>query len=275
MKKKRPHDPGKKQSKEEVKRRKFEQNQSKAKPYLLVTSSAFWFEIFKRKPHLYQLHYFLLKVKRIRRGGSELIDIIFDKLYAIQEQNFELAAALRNKERQMEEAFMQKHKINKLDVKYAMVKNGKINLGVFYIRKHSKKNKYLDATQNGEVQKFLQRIHKDDVVRMDIYDIQPLFEKYKSVTYKQLNINDFKSYSELKRFVNHVLKEDLRIWAVCLHINDLTVNEISMQGIGEIIDIVSYLNSTAAMIWGYDRKRPLKDFSDQVEISMLLFSDAR
>ena len=259
----------------EIKALKFEQNQKQAKPYLLVTSSRFWFEIFKRRPHLYQLHYFLLKVKRIRRGGNELIDILFDKLYAIHDQNFELAAALRDEEKQMEQAFMQKHNINKLLNEYCTVKNGKVNLGIFYAVKQSRKNKNRDATQNNEVQKLLQKIHKDVVIKIDIYDIQPLYEKYKSVWHRQVEITDFERYSELIKFVNEVLKDNICVKAFCLYINDLTVNEMSLPEIGKIIDMVSFLNSTAEMIWGYDRKQPTKDNTNHIELSMLLFYDQK
>jgi hypothetical protein len=124
-------------SKKEIRAYKFEQNQKHAKPYLLVTSSKFWFRFFGQKPHLYKLHLFLLRTYKIRKGGPELIDIMFDKINAIHEQNFELAASLRDTELQMQKSFMQSHNIIIHDYRYATVKNGKINFGIFYIKKRS------------------------------------------------------------------------------------------------------------------------------------------
>lgn len=262
-------------TRKEIKALKFEQNQKQAIPYLLVTSSRFWFEIFKRRPHLYQLHYFLLKVKRIRKGGNELIDILFDKLYAIHDQNFELAAALRDDERQIEQAFLQKHKIYKLENEYCTVKNGKVNLGIFYTEKQSRKKKNMDATQNTEVQQFLKSIDKKDIVTIDLDDIQPLYEKYKTVGYKQIIVNDFENYWELKRFINQILKKSLSIEAICLHFNDLTAKEISITHIGAMLDIFNYLNPAEHIYWGYARNNQIKATSDQVEVSILIFIEKK
>ena len=134
-----------KYTKEEIQRHKFKLNQKHAKPLLLVTSSRYWYKLFCNKPYLFRLHWLLIKTKKNRKGGNELIDIMFDKLHAIHEQNWELAAALRHSELEMEHAFMQRHKINKIDVKYTTVNNGKRNLGIFHVEKQSKKNKNMDA----------------------------------------------------------------------------------------------------------------------------------
>jgi len=127
-------------SKEEIRRHKHEQNQKKAKTYLLITSSRYWFNVFSSRPYLYKLHLLLFRAKRIYKGDIELIDIMFDKFKAIRDQNWKLAAAMRDREVQREQTLKQKLNIKKIDASYNTIKNGKLNLGIFHIEKRSKKN---------------------------------------------------------------------------------------------------------------------------------------
>jgi hypothetical protein len=82
---------------------------------------------------------FLHRAKKVRKGSKELVEIMFAKVNAIHEQNFELAGTLRDTELKMQQSFMKRHNIFIRDFRYATVKNGKINLGIYYIKKQSQK----------------------------------------------------------------------------------------------------------------------------------------
>ncbi|MFO7862677.1 MAG: hypothetical protein R6U85_01635 [Salinivirgaceae bacterium] len=114
----------------------FELNQKNARCCLLATESKYWFSVLIRRPYLYRIHFFLPGVKKIDRGANELMDIIFDKVQAIHNQNFEAAAAFRDTQRQKEDIWKEMYQIQEIALVYKTVNNGKLNVGIFHITKN-------------------------------------------------------------------------------------------------------------------------------------------
>lgn len=120
-------------SKEEIKEINKKNTVIVTKDVILLTYSLFWFNRLCQFPKLYHLFHLLPQVKKAPSLFCQYRSLKNKKVEAVKNQDFEHAAALRDRENKVKVKILDQYNINSFKMNHYCVDKNKTNLIVIWI----------------------------------------------------------------------------------------------------------------------------------------------
>lgn len=122
-------------SKEEIKELIKNHHPFLVKNIVVETNSPFWFKLLCRYPNLYKLFQTFTQVRKARKEFYKLQELKTEKDIALNAQNFQFAAFLRDKENIFKEEILNKFKISIISSYTCYIARNRKSLWVILVAK--------------------------------------------------------------------------------------------------------------------------------------------